>query len=556
MNSKPLLDIGDKDWHIVKAILQQHVPDREVWAFGSRAKWTAKEFSDLDLAILGDKSLTLGESAALTDAFADSDLPWKVDVVDWVTTSPSFRKIIKRDKVLVQSPSKFQALDLSMSSEWSLQRLDQIAEINPSRKVRKGNVVPFVDMAALPQLSRDISKDGVSARESKGAGAHFQNGDTLLARITPCLENGKTAQVRCLDNNAIAEGSTEFIVLCGKDPADNDFIYYLCREPTFREYAVGRMEGTSGRQRVSWKSIAAYEFPFPSPNERRAAARVLSALDDRIALLRETNTTLEAIAQALFKSWFVDFDPVHVKLQGRIPEGMDEATAALFPDSFEGVGLRTVPRNWSLCPVYNLAAFINGAAYKVFEPNLEKRGLPIVKIAELKSGITATTAFSDVDMPEKYLIDAGDILFSWSGNPDTSIDTFVWHHESALLNQHIFRVLPATKLERAFVLQTLKSLRPVFAECARNKQTTGLGHVTVADMKRLLVVRPDSIILHLFSQIVGPVQQRIFENEKHALLLSKLRDALLPRLISGQLSPETRGRERRRQHVLESEKPR
>ena len=233
-----------------------------------------------------------------------------------------------------------------MSSEWPVQRLDQIAEINPARKVRKGSVVPFVDMAALPQHSRDIGAEGVLVREAKGAGAHFQNGDTLLARITPCLENGKTAQVRCLDGDAIAEGSTEFIVLCGKDPEDNDFIYYLCREPAFREYAIGRMEGTSGRQRVSWQSIAAYEFAFPPPDERRAAACVLSALDDRITLLRETNATLEAIAQALFKSWFVDFDPVRAKMEGRTPEGMDDATAALFPDALEETELGPVPKGW------------------------------------------------------------------------------------------------------------------------------------------------------------------------------------------------------------------
>jgi type I restriction enzyme S subunit len=223
-------------------------------------------------------------------------------------------------------------------------------------------------------------------------------------------------------------------------------------------------------------------------------------------------------------------------MQGRAPGGMDEATAALFPDSFEASELGAVPKGWSLCSVYDLATFINGAAYKAFEPNAERRGLPIIKIAELKSGVSATTAFSAVDMPEKYLIESGDILFSWSGNPDTSIDTFVWPHEAAWLNQHIFRVLPNEQAERAFVLQTLRYLRPVFAELARNKQTTGLGHVTVADLKRLLVVMPDSKSLDLFNRIAGTVQQRIFENEKQALSLSQLRDTLLPRLISGQLS--------------------
>jgi type I restriction enzyme, S subunit len=283
------------------------------------------------------------------------------------------------------------------------------------------------------------------------------------------------------------------------------------------------------------RDIPNFELPIPPLDAQREISQVLGAIDDRITLLRETNTTLEAIAQALFKSWFVDFDPIHAKMQGRAPEGMDEATAALFPDSFEESELGPVPKGWSLCPVYDLATFINGAAYKAFEPNAERRGLPIIKIAELKSGVSATTAFSAVDMPEKYLIESGDILFSWSGNPDTSIDTYVWPHEAAWLNQHIFRVLPNKYAERAFVLQTLRYLRPVFAELARNKQTTGLGHVTVADLKRLLVVKPDSKGLDLFNRIAGPVQQRIFENERQAISLASLRDTLLPRLISGQL---------------------
>lgn len=551
MSSKPLLDIGDKEWHIVEAILQRYVPDREVWAFGSRAKWTAKEFSDLDLAILGEKSLTLETSAALSDAFADSDLPWKVDVVDWTTTSSSFRKIIERDKVVVQTSRNSDFVRFG-----DLFGDPQRNGLTRPKRVR-GTGLPMVNMGELfayPRI-KDIPMDLVPV-EDKELQYLLETGDLLFARQSLVLSGAGQCSIFLGSS-----GSTVFeshLIRCRLTVQRSNplFYFYYFRSPEGRRAIEAIVEQGAGASGIRGSDLVNVLVPNPPKQTQDKVAAVLGALDDRISLLRETNTTLEAIAQALFKSWFVDFDPVHAKMQGRVPDGMDEAMAALFPDSFEGAGLRTVPRSWSLCPVYNLAAFINGAAYKVFEPNLEKRGLPIVKIAELKSGITATTAFSDVDMSEKYLIDAGDILFSWSGNPDTSIDTFVWHHESALLNQHIFRVLPATKLERAFVLQTLKSLRPVFAECARNKQTTGLGHVTVADMKRLLVVRPDSIVLDLFSQIVGPVQQRIFENEKHALLLSKLRDALLPRLISGQLSLETRGRERRREPVLESEKPR
>jgi type I restriction enzyme S subunit len=261
----------------------------------------------------------------------------------------------------------------------------------------------------------------------------------------------------------------------------------------------------------------------------------LSLFDDRIALLHETNATLEAIAQALFKSWFVDFDPVHAKQQGRAPEGMDEATAAHFPDSFEESELGLVPKGWDISAIYDLAQYINGASYKAFEPNLERRGLPIIKIAELKAGVTAQTAFSDVSMPEKYRIGARDILFSWSGNPDTSIDTFVWSHGNAWLNQHIFRVVPNLSNERSFVLLTLKYLKPVFAEIARNKQTTGLGHVTVADLKRLQVVRPNTLILQRWNELVDPLVEQALVVEQQSQTLAQLRDTLLPQLISGQL---------------------
>ena len=105
MAERPLVDVRPDLWRIVQGILQKHVPQHEVWAFGSRAKGTAKPYSDLDLAVMTDQPLSLDVSAALTDAFAESDLPWRVDVVDWASTSESFRLIIERDKVVVQSKS-------------------------------------------------------------------------------------------------------------------------------------------------------------------------------------------------------------------------------------------------------------------------------------------------------------------------------------------------------------------------------------------------------------------------------------------------------------------
>ena len=268
--------------------------------------------------------------------------------------------------------------------------------------------------------------------------------------------------------------------------------------------------------------------------EQERIADTIGSLELRIDLLRQTNTNLEAIAQALFKSWFVDFDPVRAKSEGREPEVTD-AAAALFPGEFEESELGLIPKGWSSSAVYDLAQFINGAAYKAFDPNREKRGLPIIKIAELKAGVTEQTAYSDVQMPYKYRIDQCDILFSWSGNPDTSIDTFVWASGNAWLNQHIFRVVPNCSSERSFVLLALKYLRPIFAEIARDKQTTGLGHVTVSDLKRLRITKPDEAVLERWSLLVDPLVKKAFSAQQQAQTLAKLRDTLLPRLISGKL---------------------
>jgi type I restriction enzyme S subunit len=102
MVDQPLIDISPENWRIVRDILQRYVPDREVWAFGSRAKWTAKEFSDLDIAIIGDKPLSIALTADLREAFQESALPFKVDIVDWANITPSFRQVIQAVKIQIQ----------------------------------------------------------------------------------------------------------------------------------------------------------------------------------------------------------------------------------------------------------------------------------------------------------------------------------------------------------------------------------------------------------------------------------------------------------------------
>jgi type I restriction enzyme S subunit len=272
-------------------------------------------------------------------------------------------------------------------------------------------------------------------------------------------------------------------------------------------------------------------FELPTLSQQRAIADTLSAIDDKIELNRRMNETLEASARALFRDWFVDFGPTRAKAEGR-PAYLDADLWSMFPERLDDRGL---PEGWNWESLLDQAHWVNGAAYKNMHFVDQRDGLPVVKIAELKAGVTGQTKFTNTDLGARYRIDDGELLFSWSGNPDTSIDAFLWAGGPAWLNQHIFAVRENGKRTRAELFVLLKWLMPEFAEIARNKQTTGLGHVTKDDMKRLQVVSPSPPLKAVFADCVAPIFDRILSNITESQTLADTRDMLLPKLMSGMI---------------------
>ena len=186
-------------------------------------------------------------------------------------------------------------------------KLKDIIQFNPQEKLRKGIVARKITMEQLTPFNRFVQSN--IFEEYKG-GSKFRNGDTIMARITPCLENGKTAYISSLNQNELAFGSTEFIVLRSiKGITDSKYIYYLTISPQIREIAIKSMVGSSGRQRVQQSVLENYEMLLPPLDKQREIATILSSLDDKIELNRRINDNLEQQAQALFKAWFVDFEP-------------------------------------------------------------------------------------------------------------------------------------------------------------------------------------------------------------------------------------------------------
>ena len=170
------------------------------------------------------------------------------------------------------------------------------------------------------------------------------------------------------------------------------------------------------------------------------------------------------------------------------------------------------PNQWTPIKLYELAEWINGKAFKKDDYNIT--GLPVIKIAELNTGLSSNTKYS-INNDEKFYIKKGDILFAWSGNPDTSIDTHKFKEKEGYLNQHIFKVLPNdNKIESDFLYYILKYLKPFFKEIARNKQTTGLGHVTISDLKKIQVRIPSENIQKEIADIFIILDSKIEINNK------------------------------------------
>jgi type I restriction enzyme S subunit len=246
-----------------------------------------------------------------------------------------------------------------MGSEWCILPFDQAVIVNPHVRLDLGKPYPFVEMQALVPRNRSVTPTEV--REFKGSGSRFISGDTLMARITPCLENGKIARFMPSDPDLCGHGSTEFIVIRGRPQVtDNTFAYYLTISERVRDYCISQMSGTSGRQRVPTSALSHLEVLLPPLPQQRAIACILGALDDKIELNRRMSRTLEEMARAIFKSWFIDFEPVRAKaaVRRQHPHWTDDQVsraacpnlkpeiARLFPDSFQNSELGEIPKGW------------------------------------------------------------------------------------------------------------------------------------------------------------------------------------------------------------------
>lgn len=388
-----------------------------------------------------------------------------------------------------------------MKSDWKTVRGEEFIEFNPRLTIKKGAIATKIAMDKLKPFTKKIQE---TEKAEFSGGAKFCNGDTIMARITPCLENGKTAYVDILEENEIAFGSTEFIVLRAKEGiSDSQFVYYLAVSPYFRNIAIKSMVGSSGRQRVQQNVLDDMPLVVPPLEIQREIGAYLAGIDEKISLNERINDNLERQAQSFFQELFVDnADPEWttgtISDLGAVIGGSTPSKAK--PEYYTEKGIAWItPKDLSI----NKSKFISHGENDITELGLKNSSAAI--------------------MPE------GTVLFS-SRAP---IGYIAIAAGEVTTNQGFKSVAPKPEIGTPFVYFFLKHNLPIIEGMASGST---FKEVSGNTMKNIPAVIPDAETLARFNEFCALIfaQQRILEKQSQSL--AALRDDLLPKLMSGEIN--------------------
>ena len=509
----------------VAALLQRYLPDTEVWAYGSRVKFTAKPHSDLDMVAFAAKEQSQAV-ANLREAFAESYLPFRVDLFVWDEVPEGFHGNIEEAWVVVQEKEK-----KNLPNGWQQVILGDVITINDATYSSKDkwSFINYLDTGNLTNgkicevKKFTIGTDKIPSRAKR----KIQPGDIVYSTVRPNQKH--FGIIKNLPENLLV--STAFVTIRGKkEKADTNFVYFLLaqRETIEILQTIGE-HSTSAYPSIKPSDIEGLKFNLPPLPEQKAIAQILGSLDDKIELNRWMNETLEAMAQALFKDWFVDFGPTRAKAEGRAPYLTSEIWD-IFPDALDD---KDKPVGWQIGSIGDLA----DTNHQSWTVRNHPTTVEYIDLSNAKWGnIDAVTALAWEDAPSRArrVARMGDTIV---GTTRPGNGSFVYISQNGLTVSTGFAVLSPREVIYRDVVYIAATRLDNIERLANLADGHGGAYPAVKpkEVSDTELVLPGDAVLSAFADLVSPLRAKIENVKVESRSLSQTRDLLLPKLMSGEI---------------------
>ncbi len=523
------LDLPRRYRDQVEALLREHVPGVEVWAYGSRVSGRSHEGSDLDLVLRGTdlKRIDSGQLADLIEALEESNVPILVQTYDWARLPERFHREIEREYVVLVAGGEWHRGTLNDVIDLVLSSVDKKTKDN-ERAVQLCN---YTDVYYNSFIHAGLDFMTATATDREIAKCSLFSGDVVITKDSEKHDDiGVPALVR-EDIPGLVCGYHLAILRPMPSKIEGDYLFYaLCTsgvQHQFHSYANGIT-----RFGLRKADIGLVEIPLPPLSEQRAIAHILGTLDDKIELNRRMNETLEEMARALFKSWFVDFDPVRAKMEGR-GTGVPPDVVDLFPDRLVDSELGEIPEGWEVVPLPEMI--------EVNPPRSLRQGevAPYLDMANMPTKGHAPDTVRDRPFGSGMRFTNGDTLVAritpCLENGKTAYVDFLPHDRIGWGSTEYIVMRPMPPLPNEFAYCLARSAG--FREFAIQNMTgtSGRQRVPAQALSQFLLSSPPEPIAARFGKVVQPLFARASEAVRQSRSLAALRDALLPKLVSGEI---------------------
>ncbi|MFO2624776.1 restriction endonuclease subunit S [Legionella pneumophila serogroup 1] len=435
-----------------------------------------------------------------------------------------------------------------MTSKWQMVRLKEFAtKIASGSTPRGGSNVYLEDGKYCLIRSQNIYNDGFNSNGlvyiDENAAKKLKSVEIFEKDILLNITGDSVARVCIAPKELLPARVNQHVAIIRliHDEFDYKFVKYYLTSNQMQNYMLSMASAGATRNALTKTMIENFYLPKPSLTYQKKIAHILSTLDDKIELNKKINQTLESIAQTIFKSWFVDFDPVHAKANANSEDeydaiakelGISREILDLFPNEFEESEQGLIPKGWKIKSLDQIANFQNGLALQKFRPKGNKY-LPVLKIAQLKRGFCDDEEKADINIKEECIVNSGDVIFSWSG----SLMVDIWCSGTAALNQHLFKVT-SRKFPKWVYYYWVKEHLKKFQTIAADKAVT-MGHIKRSHLTEAKCLIPPEKLLSKASIIIQPFIDSLICNRLANSSLEKCKNNLLPKLLSGEIEVST-----------------